>query len=112
MTWREIFACWHGMQAFIQSAASEPMRGQTNLEDKILLVALTPGWDRPWRTSKTWCRKSLGTSGREIPVEVSHRRRSSHVEKLKLQAGSLVPAQPLHVVVNGLCSRHCFVVRC
>ena len=44
---------WQDKQALVQTETSLDKDGQTNLDDKILLVPSIPGWETWWRERKS-----------------------------------------------------------
>jgi hypothetical protein len=70
-TWRWTLARWQPWQAFAQAVTSVERPFQTYLEEMRRPVARLQGWAVPCR------RRSLGTSGRKVPVEESSMRSRS-----------------------------------
>jgi hypothetical protein len=76
-TWRWTLAHWQPRQAFAQLVTSVESPFHTYLEEMRRRVARRPGWAVPWRCLKTCRRRSLGTSGRNVPVDDSPMRSRS-----------------------------------
>ncbi len=68
---------WQLRQAFAQAVTSVERPFHTYLEEMRRRVARLPGWAAPWRCSNTCRRRSLGTSGRKVPVDESPMRSRS-----------------------------------
>jgi hypothetical protein len=67
------FSSWQPMQVCATAAMSLPILGQQKDALTSLVVALTPGWCTSCRRRMTACQKAGGTSGRNVPVEMSPR---------------------------------------
>jgi len=61
--WQGVHACAHARQSF-------PTPGHTKRWDTNLM-ALAPGWQRPWKVSKTWLVKGAVMNGRGCGVAVT-----------------------------------------
>jgi hypothetical protein len=70
-TWWWNLAHWQPRQAFAQVVTSVESPFNTYLEEMRWRVARRPRWAVPWRCSKTFRQRSLGTSGRNVPVDES-----------------------------------------
>ena len=69
-TWRRIFDFWQGTHMLFQDLTSVAMFGQKKQSITNLLVALTPGWDKPcsWRVMdwQSWS----GTNGQTAACDI------------------------------------------
>jgi hypothetical protein len=95
-TWHWTLARWQPKQAFAQAVTSVERPFQTYLEEIRRLVTRLPGWAVLWRCSKTCRQRSLGTSGRNVPVDKSPLRSRSSTFCLMMRrlvgwSGELVP---------------------
>ena len=66
-----IFDCWQGMHSLAQRVTSWRTEGHTTLAVIVCRVRSTPGWPKPWRTSKTFLLEANGMYGRAGPLLTS-----------------------------------------